>query len=140
MPDSPDIPVGHECVPVATDVVEADMGHDGEVARHLRVVSGNLVEQQVGDVVPDDRLDVSAGGDISGDAAEKRDNLGSATQRFEAADLQNAIRAEGVGKVVEPPGVTRPVVPGEGVADPLAGDKLPDFHRRPPQGGCIVCW
>jgi hypothetical protein len=31
------------------------MGHDGEVTRHLRVVSSHLVEEHVGDVVPDDR-------------------------------------------------------------------------------------
>ena len=55
MPDSPDVPVGSEGVAVPTNVVESDQGHDGEVTRHLRVVSSDLVEQHVGDVVPDDR-------------------------------------------------------------------------------------
>ena len=54
MPDSPDAAVGRECVAVPTNVVESDMGHDGEVTRHLRVVSSHLVEEHVGDVVPDD--------------------------------------------------------------------------------------
>jgi len=144
MPDSPDAAVGRECVAVPANVVEPDMGHDGEVARHLRVVSGHLVEEHVGDVVPDNRLDIRADGDVPCDAAEEGDDRGSAAQRFEAADLQNAIRAEGVGEVVEPPGVTRPVVPRESVTDPLAGDQLPDLHRRrplfPPQDDAIVCW
>ena len=55
MPDSPNAPVGRERVAVPTDVVESDLGHDGEVTRHLRVVSSHLVEEQVDDVVPDDR-------------------------------------------------------------------------------------
>jgi hypothetical protein len=41
MPDSPDATVGRECVAVTR--------------RHLHVVSSHLVEEQVGDVVPDDR-------------------------------------------------------------------------------------
>ena len=120
MPDSPDAPVGRECVAVPTDMVEPNLGHDGEVTRHLRAVTSHLVEQHVGDVVPDDRLDAHADGDVPRDAAEEGDDLGSAAQRFEAADLQNAVRAERVGEVVEPPGVTRPVVPRERVTDPLA--------------------
>jgi len=55
MPDSPDVAVGREGVAVPTDVVEPDLGHDGEVRRHLHVVSSHLVEEQVGDAVPDDR-------------------------------------------------------------------------------------
>jgi hypothetical protein len=55
MPDSPTAPVGRERVAVTTDVVESDLGHHGEVRRHLHVVSSHLVEEQVGDVVPDDR-------------------------------------------------------------------------------------
>jgi hypothetical protein len=55
MPDSPDATVGRECVAVTTNVVESDLGHDGEVTRHLRVVSSDLVEEHIGDVVPDDR-------------------------------------------------------------------------------------
>jgi hypothetical protein len=55
MPDSPDAAVGRECSAVTTNVVETDMGHDGEVTRHLRVVASHLVEEHVGDVVPDDR-------------------------------------------------------------------------------------
>jgi hypothetical protein len=140
MSDSPDAAVGHEGVAVAADVVEADMGHDSEVTRHLRLVSSQLAEEHIGDVVPDDRLDVSADGDVAGDAAEECQDLGSAAQRFKAADLQNAVRAEGVGEIVEPPGVTLPVVSSERVPDVLAGDQLPDLHRRPPQDGWIVCW
>jgi len=144
MPDSPDAAVGRECVAVPADVVESDLGHDGEVRRHLHVVSSHLVEEHVGDVVSDDRLDAPADGDGPSHAPEEGDDLGSAAQRLEAADLQNAVRAEGVGKVVEPPGVTRPVVPRESVTDPLAGDQLPDLHRRrplfPPQDDAIVCW
>jgi hypothetical protein len=41
MPDSPDAPVGCEGVPLTR--------------RHLHVLSSDLVEEQVGDVVPDDR-------------------------------------------------------------------------------------
>jgi hypothetical protein len=41
MPDSPDAAVGRECVAVTR--------------RHLHVVSSDLVEEQVGDVVPEDR-------------------------------------------------------------------------------------
>jgi hypothetical protein len=41
MPDSPDVPVGREGVAVPR--------------RHLHVVSRDLVEDQVGDVVPEDR-------------------------------------------------------------------------------------
>ena len=55
MPDSPDVPVGREGVAVPTDVVQSDLSHDGEVTRHLHVVSSHLVEEHVGDVVPDDR-------------------------------------------------------------------------------------
>jgi hypothetical protein len=53
--DSPDAAVGNQDVAVAANVVEADVGDDGEVTRHLRVVSSHLVEEHVGDVVPDDR-------------------------------------------------------------------------------------
>jgi hypothetical protein len=41
MPDPPDAPVGREGVPLTR--------------RHLHVLSSDLVEVQVGDVVPDDR-------------------------------------------------------------------------------------
>jgi hypothetical protein len=44
-----------DCFAVTPAVVESDMGHDGEATRHLRVVSSHLVEEHVGDVVPDDR-------------------------------------------------------------------------------------
>ena len=55
MPDSPDATVGGERVAVPTNVVESDLGHHSEVRRHLHVVSSHLVEEHVGDVVPDDR-------------------------------------------------------------------------------------
>ncbi|MDT5254071.1 MAG: hypothetical protein QOH07_3025 [Mycobacterium sp.] len=41
MLDSPDATVGRECVPLT--------------GQHLHVVSSHLVEEQVGDAVPDDR-------------------------------------------------------------------------------------
>src|ERR1700691_4298843 len=104
MLDQPGVAVGYQGVAVAADVVEADMGDDGEIARHLRVVSSHLVEEHVGDVVSDDRLDAPADGDGPSHAPEEGDDLGSAAQRLEAADLQNAVRAEGVAEVVEPPG------------------------------------
>jgi hypothetical protein len=59
MIDSPDGTVGREHVEIT--------------ARHLHVVLSHLVEGYVGDVVPDDRLDSHAGGDVAGDAAEEGD-------------------------------------------------------------------
>jgi hypothetical protein len=81
-----------------------------------------------GDVVPDHRLDLGADGDLPGDTAEERDNLGAAAQRLEAPYLQYAVCAEGFGKFVEPAGVTGPVVACERVADVLAGDQFPHLH------------
>ena len=77
MCDSPGVAVGHQGVAVATDVVEPDMRDDGEVARHQSPVGSHFVEKQVGDVVPDDRLDVSGECDVAGDAAEECHDLRS---------------------------------------------------------------
>src|ERR1700752_4881282 len=132
MLDQPRVAVGYQSVAIAADVVEPDMGHHREVAQDMRLVASHLGEQHVGDVVPDDRLDVGADGDVPRDTAEERDDLGAAAQRLEAAYLQYTVCAEGLGKFVEPTGVTGPVVSGEGVADVLAGDQFPHLHCRDP--------
>src|ERR1700744_153616 len=140
MTDSPDATVGHEGVAIPPDVVQPDMRDDAEITGHLNLVASYCGEEHVGDVVPDDRLDVGAHRNVPLHAAEESDDLGSSAQRLEAADLQNAVRAKGIREPVKPPGVAGPVVPGEGVPDVLASDQLPNLHRRPPQDGCIVCW
>ncbi len=62
--DSPGVAVGNQVVAVAAEVVEADVSDDREVTRHLSLVPSYLVEEHVGDVVPDDRLDPRADGDV----------------------------------------------------------------------------
>ena len=54
------------------------MGDHGEVGRHVRLVASQGGEQHVGQVVSDDGLDVSVAGDLSGDPAEERHDLGPA--------------------------------------------------------------
>jgi hypothetical protein len=130
MLDQPGVAVGHQGVAITTEVVEPDMGDDGEIRRHLGLVGSQCGEQDVGDVVPNDRLDVCGDRDVFGDATEERDDLGTAAQWLGTANLENAVFMECLGEPVDPAGVTRSVVSGQGVADLLTGRQLPHLHRR----------
>jgi hypothetical protein len=61
MTDTPDATVGGECGP--------------EMTPHLHIVSSHPVEEHVGDVVPDDRLDAHAGGEGPPDDATGCDGI-----------------------------------------------------------------
>ena len=52
--DQPAFPDRHQSIPIATHVVEADLGEDGEVARHRGFGGCHRLEADVGDVVADD--------------------------------------------------------------------------------------
>src|ERR1700712_5036358 len=100
MLDQPGVAFGHQNVAIPAEVVEPDVRQDGEVRRNVRPLGGQVGEQHVGDVVPDDRLDVGAGRDVAADTAQEPGNLGSPAQRLLAAYFENTISAERLGKVV----------------------------------------
>src|SRR5246127_4273980 len=130
MLDQPGTAVGHQGVAITSEMVEPDLGDDGEVGRDVGLVRGQAGEKYVGDVMPHHWLDVNVAGDVPGDTAEEGRDLGSPPQWLDTPDLGNTIRAECFGKPVEPASITRPVVPRESVADLLTGDQFPDLHRR----------
>src|ERR1700739_4128233 len=94
MLDQPAVTVGHQRVAIAAAMVEPNVGDHGEVRRDVRLVRGQTGEQHIGEVVPDDRLDVDVTRDAAGDTAEERRDLGSTAQRFQTAYLEDALRAE----------------------------------------------
>src|SRR6516162_1857178 len=138
MPDQPGAAVGYQGVAIAAEMVEPNMGDHGEVRRDLRLLRGQPGEQHIGEVVPDDGLDVDAIGDVAGDTAEERRDLGSPAQRLQTAYLEHAVRAERLRETVESAGVTRPVVPRQSVPDPLTGNKFPHLHRRRSSPGSLL--
>src|ERR1700731_962965 len=132
MLDQPAVTVGNQDVAIAAEMVEPDMGDDGEVRRDVRRVAGERGEQHVGDVVSDHGLDVYIAGDVPGDTAEERRDLRPPAHRLHTTDLEDAVRAERLREAVEPAGVARPVGPSERVADLLTGDQIPRRPRRKP--------
>src|ERR1700752_877393 len=130
MLDQPGAAVGHQGVAITSEMIEPDLGDNGEVGRDVGLVRGQAGEQHIGDVVPHDWLDVNVAGDVPGDPAEEVRDLGSTPQWLDTAYLENAVRAECFGKSVEPASITRPVVPRESIADLLAGDQFPHLQRR----------
>ena len=73
-----------------------DVADDGDVTRHLRVVSGHSTEKHTGDVVPDDRLDLSAESDLAGDAAEESEGVTDMLAGDELPDLHRDPPEDGV--------------------------------------------
>ena len=69
--DKPAVTRGSQGVAIAAEVVQPDLGDHGEVRADVRLIGRQPLEQDIGEVVPDDRLDVTGDGDVGGDAAEE---------------------------------------------------------------------
>src|SRR5580692_776460 len=134
--DEPPLAHRHQSVAVAAHVVEPDLGEDGEVAgdRCLRRRYG--LESDVGDVVAHDPprpVVVHGAGSLAhprrlGRPAEAIHDGRPALQRRGAADLEDAVFAEGTGELLEQIPIAGVGVLGQGVPAGLAGGELPEFH------------
>src|SRR3954454_11382447 len=102
MLDQPAVAVGHQRVAIATGMVEADMGDQGEIRHALRLFGRHVGEQHVGKAVSNDRLYVGAVRDVPTDITEKRYDLGSAAQRLKVTYLEDTVGGECLRKFFEP--------------------------------------
>jgi hypothetical protein len=108
--DQPVITSAHKDISVAAVMVEANLGEDREVAGDSCLVRAYFGEADVGDVVADDSLHprrLCRCVWCCDGSAEKLDDRCPTADRVAAAQLEFAVLAKGLSKVVESQGVTR---------------------------------
>src|ERR1700758_145689 len=120
--NQPVVTDGHEGVPIAAVMVEADLGEHGEVGRDACMLRRQFEEADIRQVVPHDP-DV-----LRRDTAEEFDDRRPASHRLLAPQLEFAVLTEALSQLVEPRRVARPVVAGEAVPNSLARRQLPELH------------
>jgi ribosome-associated toxin RatA of RatAB toxin-antitoxin module len=135
--DKPVIAHGYEHIAVAAVMVEADLGENHEIASHPRFLWRHVGKADVGDVVAHDPLHARRCGRRAGrrhDSSEKVNDRVAPADRLGAPQLELAVLAKGLSKVVESQRVTRPVIASQCVSDAFTSGQLPKLHasnRKP---------
>ena len=129
MRDEPLIADPREFILVAPVVVQADLGHDGEVRRHRGVLEADGGEPDSYQIVADDPFDADATG-VSRDPAQAGGDGVAAAQRVprRGSPVPRPVRRSGPGR--RSSGVTDQVA-GQRVANVLPRGEFPEFHTSP---------